>query len=178
MRCWHVLVTWRPPGSSWCDTFGSHPQYSRPWRLFPCSSSWVLVWQPLTSSTSGKTRWSLLPALRWRYKLGVPTFGGCLRQPSLGEEGSPPTVAPRRWGSTPMSWTCGLWWALYRKRHPRELGLSRSFIHSYFTLSYEVHHFVYPRQWEIVSWTSLVKVSKICAHPPLAILFLNHYNIR
>jgi hypothetical protein len=39
MRCWHVLVlTRRPPCSSWHDTFGLHPPSSRPRKLSPTRS--------------------------------------------------------------------------------------------------------------------------------------------
>jgi hypothetical protein len=52
-----------------------------------------------------------------------PTSGGCWQLLSCGVKGSPPTIAPRRRGSTPMSQTCNYWRASYEKCHPHELDL-------------------------------------------------------
>jgi hypothetical protein len=78
------------------------------------------------------------PRTLWLHAKHIPVCGcvmslisqpteGCLRWPSHGGEGSPPTTAPRRRVSTPMSWTCDSCWALYWQCHPRKLGLKRSF---------------------------------------------------
>jgi hypothetical protein len=64
------------------------------------------------------------------FRLSSKHFPACECVVSLishGGEGSPPTVAPRRRGSTRMSRSYNSWWTLHRKRHPRELGLRRSF---------------------------------------------------
>jgi hypothetical protein len=65
--------------------------------------------------------------IRRCYKLRIPTRrGGHSRWASCRDEGSPPTVAPQRWGLTLMSWTYDHWWALYQKAPPPWVGVEAS----------------------------------------------------
>jgi hypothetical protein len=121
-RCWRsdlwLLATESPLA---CDLRSHDSESFHSTRLFglsPRDLRHPLLPAKQDRSSSLICRDALNPELRLA---GVAWSG-----PSPGDGGSSPTVAPRRWGSTPIRQTCDPRWALYQKRHPCELGLNES----------------------------------------------------